>query len=368
MKREVKTEGDWVKDLIRQGYAFALFRLPQTKEPSLIIQTTGKPLQLNDYCELNDINGFVFAPFVISEANPLLVIKSDVRLNGYQETEQWIQQNITSGPELVFSKENCPVRDESKRYEEVFGTFLTALQNREFEKLVLSRYKDRKIVPPLCLTELFFSASDLYPNGFTYMVYTPQAGLWMGSTPEILLSGKDNDYSTVALAGTMKASDSPVWSGKNKLEQEYVARYIREKLHSLRIEPEERGPETVKAGALVHLKSVFNFSFPDPERLGDVISMLHPTPAVCGLPKEEAYHFIREHEGYDRSYYSGFLGPLQQNGETDLYVNLRCMRIMPSYVRLYAGGGLLISSDMESEWNETEDKMQTMLSLLKSSD
>lgn len=365
MKREVITEGDWVKDLIRQGYAFALFRLPQTNEPSLIIQTAGKPLQLNDYCELNDKNGFVFAPFVISEANPLLVIKSDVRLNGNHEIEEWMQQNRLSAPELVFSKENSPVRDESKRYEEVFGTFLTALQNRAFEKLVLSRYKDREIDPPLCLTELFCSASDLYPNGFTYMVYTPQAGLWMGSTPEILLSGKDDAYSTVALAGTMKASDSPVWSEKNKLEQEYVARYIREKLHSLGIESEERGPVTAKAGALVHLKSVFSFSFTDPQRLGDVISMLHPTPAVCGLPKEEAYHFICDHEGYDRSYYSGFLGPLDQDAETDLYVNLRCMRIMPSYVRLYAGGGLLISSDLESEWNETEDKMQTMLSLLK---
>lgn len=365
MSREVKIKGDWAKDLIRQGYAFALFRLPQTHEPVLIIQTGGKPLCLNDYCELNDINGFVFAPFVISDTNPLLVIKSDVRLNGNDEIEEWMQQNITSGSELVLNKENCAVNEEFKRYEEVFGTFLAALQNREFEKLVLSRYKDRSINSPLCLTELFYSASEHYPNGFTYMVYTPQAGLWMGSTPEILLSGKEDRFSTVALAGTMKASDSPVWSEKNKLEQEYVARYIREKLHSLGIEPEERGPVTAKAGALVHLKSIFNFSFSDPGRLGDVITMLHPTPAVCGLPKEEAYHFICEHEGYDRSYYSGFLGPLQQNGETDLYVNLRCMRITPSFARLFAGGGLLTSSDLESEWNETEDKMQTMLSLLK---
>lgn len=365
MNREVIIEGDWVKDLIRNEYAFALFRLPHTKEPSLIVQTEGNPLRLNDYCELNDKNGFVFAPFVISDSNPLLLIKSDIRLNGYDEIRMWIQNYITSGSELLLKAESRTTEGQTNRYDEVFDSFLTALKAHQFEKLVLSRYQDHTIEHALQLSHLFETASERYPNGFTYMVYTPQAGLWMGSTPEILLAGKGNYFSTVALAGTMKASDSPVWSEKNKLEQEYVAQYIREKLHSLGIEPEERGPVTAKAGALVHLKSIFNFSFSDPGRLGDVIAMLHPTPAVCGLPKEEAYHFICEHEGYDRSYYSGFLGPLQQNGETDLYVNLRCMRIASSYVRLFAGGGLLNSSELESEWNETEDKMQTMLSLLK---
>ncbi|MGL5317274.1 MAG: isochorismate synthase [Bacteroidales bacterium] len=364
MRKEVKIEGDWVKDLIRKGWAFALFRLPQTKEPILIVQTAGTPLQLNDYSELNDKNGFVFAPFVISEAHPLLLIRSDVQCVGTDEIQGWIADNRLSGTGLSLEKEFCTTENRTAGYDQVFGTFLEALKNQKFEKLVLSRYKDRPIAHELQFTALFESASDRYPNGFTYMVYTPQAGLWMGSTPEILLAGKENLFSTVALAGTMKASDTPVWSEKNKLEQEYVAQYLREKLHSLGIEPEERGPVTAKAGALVHLKSVFNFSLSDSDHLGDVIAMLHPTPAVCGLPKEEAYHFICAHEGYDRSYYSGFLGPLQHLGKTDLYVNLRCMRITPSFVRLFAGGGLLTSSELESEWSETEDKMQTMLSLL----
>ena len=86
---------------------------------------------------------------------------------------------------------------------------------------------------------------------------------------------------------------------------------------------------------------------------------------VCGIPKEAAKDFILSHEGIDRSYYSGFIGPLNINNETHLYVSLRCMQIMDNCCRLYAGGGLLSESKKESEWQETEAKLQTMLQLLQ---
>ena len=112
------------------------------------------------------------------------------------------------------------------------------------------------------------------------------------------------------------------------------------------------------------MKSDFHFSLPDVRKIGDVLKLLHPTPAVCGLPKEEAYRFILANEGYDRSYYSGFIGWLDPNGTTDLYVNLRCMNISPTTFTLYAGGGLLAASRLEDEWQETEDKLDTMRRLI----
>lgn len=51
-------------------------------------------------------------------------------------------------------------------------------------------------------------------------------------------------------------------------------------------------------------------------------------------------------------------------GHTDIYVNLRCMEIKPGEAILYAGGGILASSEVESEWMETGDKMNTMRSIL----
>ena len=106
------------------------------------------------------------------------------------------------------------------------------------------------------------------------------------------------------------------------------------------------------------------FLLKNTDNIGNLLQELHPTPAVCGLPKEDAFRFILENEGYDRSYYSGFIGWLDTEGHTDLYVNLRCMEIKPGETTLYAGAGILASSDIESVCTETGDKMNTMKSIL----
>jgi len=129
----------------------------------------------------------------------------------------------------------------------------------------------------------------------------------------------------------------------------------------------------------VHLRSDFTFRLNDDECVGDVLQLLHPTPAVCGLPKQEAYDFILRNEHTPRLYYSGFMGPLNLKSQTSnlksqtsnlkseshLYVSLRCMQITDTQYRLYAGGGLLKDSIEEQEWMETEAKMETMRRVLK---
>ena len=112
------------------------------------------------------------------------------------------------------------------------------------------------------------------------------------------------------------------------------------------------------------LKTDFLFQLKETGFLGDLLKELHPTPAVCGLPKDKAYQFITEHEGYDRRYYSGYVGWIDPEGHTDIYVNLRCMEIRSTETKLYAGGGILPSSEVRSEWKETGEKMKTMMSLI----
>ena len=169
------------------------------------------------------------------------------------------------------------------------------------------------------------------------------------------------------MAGTQPLVDGHLpesWSNKNWREQQFVAYYIRQQLTALSIHPDEGGPFTVQAGEMAHLKSLFSFALDRTDLLGDLLERLHPTPAVCGLPKEEAYRFILREEGYDRSYYSGFVGWLDPAGKTDLYVNLRCMNIQSHALTLFAGGGILPDSVPEEEWQETKDKMETMRRLL----
>ena len=93
---------------------------------------------------------------------------------------------------------------------------------------------------------------------------------------------------------------------------------------------------------------------------------LHPTPAVCGIPKDEAFEFIKEHEGYAREYYTGYLGMLSSDPDCSsaLYVNLRCMKYADNKVTVYVGCGITAQSDPEMEWQETIDKCQTMFKIL----
>src|SRR5690554_6994101 len=86
--------------------------------------------------------------------------------------------------------------------------------------------------------------------------------------------------------------------------------------------------------------------------------------AVSGLPKEYAYKYIDDHEGYNRKYYTGFLGMIDLNNETNIYVNLRCMEIGKSLLTLFSGSGLVLSSTSRDEWKETEQKLKTMASIV----
>ena len=154
------------------------------------------------------------------------------------------------------------------------------------------------------------------------------------------------------------------WSEKNQREQAFVSDYIRKTVKQFGSKITEKGPYTARAGELVHLKTDFNFQLKDASNLGNILKELHPTPAVCGLPKQEAYTFIEENEGFDRNYYAGIIGWLDPQEDTSLYVNLRCMKIKGKKSILYAGGGILPSSTLETEWEETQQKLKTMLKIL----
>lgn len=133
-----------------------------------------------------------------------------------------------------------------------------------------------------------------------YLCHTPASGTWLGSTPEILLSGHGKEWHTVALAGTMPMQNEVMptdWDKKNREEQGYVADYIRRIAKRFGNKMTEKGPYTARAGQLVHLKTDFYFLLKNTDHIGDLLQELHPTPAVCGLPKEEAFRFIPTMKG-----------------------------------------------------------------------
>lgn len=316
----------------------------------MIVQSSGQPQEFISCAELTGRQGFVVVPFAPSETEPILLIRPDVIERGADIT---CLRQLPQGMLMGRMKE-APHQD----YHIDFANFHAHLVNGEFQKLVLSRSVDIK--EERNFMSLFHLASVSYPRMMISLVYTPQSGMWLTATPEILLAGRGSQWQTIALAGTMPYADDLRWNDKNIQEQRYVATYITQQLEQFTGDTTEEGPRTARAGHLAHLRSDFHFTLPEDAPIGDLLQALHPTPAVCGLPKEKARQFILQNEHHQRSYYSGFLGPLNINKETNLFVTLRCMRIFNDGYRLYAGGGLLKDSVEEQEWQETETKLDTM--------
>lgn len=323
-------------ELMDSNLPFAAWHVPGADHITVMKGCEVSPLSGLDHAE-----GFVLAPFHPSAAQGALLWK------GTPEALPLMNEPSR--------KADVTPTVPTEAYRHAFETFSKALQAGRFQKLVLSR--EKPFSTPFHPSEAFLRACRSYPDSFTYLCRSPQSGLWMGSTPEILLKGEGNQWQTVALAGTQPWSDHCMWDHKNRHEQALVAQYIRAQLCGLGITPTESEPQTVRAGALAHLKTTFRFASDVP--LSQIVNALHPTPAVCGLPRDEAIRFILENEGHHRSYYSGYVGTLAP-GAAALYVNLRCLHNHT----LYAGGGLLPESTLESEWTETERKMCTMLNIM----
>jgi isochorismate synthase len=171
-------------------------------------------------------------------------------------------------------------------------------------------------------------------------------------------------WHTMALAGT-RTWEHGDWNAKNIHEQRIVSDYIEGQLQSLGARITRQGPYTSKAGHLYHLRTDYTFHLNKPTSPLKILQLLHPTPALCGLPKMEAWNFIRLFERNKRMYYGGYLGPLNLRAETNIFVNIRCAQIRPGGKALFfAGGGLTRNSFFSEEKDEIKRKMDTLLAAL----
>ena len=339
--------------------SFAIYRLPWTDTPILVMQDGGENHVFANLKELNGEKGFVISPFRFTEDHPGVIIRPDVTASGWDEiTEKISNVVIEERPSghTTSSEISQTEPDLKKTYIETFSRFIGPLKNKTFSKLVLSRNAGYTLSDNFSPLEAFITACNSYPRMMISLSHTPVSGTWIGSTPEIILSGEGNTWNTVAMAGTMPMQGEV----KEQDEQAFVSEYINKVIKKFSSKIAIKGPYTTRAGQLVHLRTDFQFGLKKTSELGNLLDALHPTPAVCGLPKDKAYDFIIENEGYDRKYYSGIIGWLDPNGHTTLYVNLRCLNVSGNYATLYAGGGILPSSDANSEWEETQHKMKTI--------
>jgi isochorismate synthase len=339
-----------------QNLPFVLYSKPNTSNLIGILQQNNTLYHVSDYSE----QGFIFASF--DEKQLILIPESESEIITAKKEE-------TSFDPIETDDQNFD--PEAKfQYEYLVAQGIQAIKNEEFKKVVLSRSEDVQLAE-FDFIETFRHLVQLYPATFCYCFFHPKIGLWMGATPEKLLKANGNVFETMALAGTQKDNFETeiVWQQKEKDEQQYVTDFIVKRLKEFAASVVVSEPYSLKAGSIWHIKTDISGVLKDNSTLEEVIDTLHPTPAVCGLPKKKSKAFIIENENYDRTFYTGFLGELNSSFEgntasSDLFVNLRSMQIQDNKAILYMGCGVTKESIPEKEWEESVNKSVTMKRVL----
>ena len=355
-------------------FPFVVYKKGNQNQISAYLQEDNKLYKLKDFTEC----GFVMAPFNLEESSYIIPQNRSKNIEITHIFESVFKESKSIANEDAYSKQD---------HLKLISNAIKTIENENLEKVVVTRQETLKGInyDPI---ELFKRLITNYPEAFVYCWFHPEIGLWLGATPETLLNIENNRFSTMSLAGTKAYQDhlNINWSDKEINEQSIVTNFIVNQLNNEIQKIQMSEVETIKAGSLVHLRTQISGVFSDKTSdLKTIVNKLHPTPAVCGFPKDIAKNFIIENENYNREFYTGFLGELnirknksrnsnRRNIEnnaykslkrvTDLYVNLRCMKFDDSQVNLFIGGGITIDSNAEQEWQETVAKSRTIKKVL----
>lgn len=333
-----------IQHLLSSQNPFVCYVKPNENVWNLLIQQT------DEIVTFSGQSGFVFVPFNEGVSISFPFEKSEIFHGNIEFVDKKNVEEFTSES------------NQKAAFENLVAKGVAAIRNHEFDKVVLSR----KIVlkEEISIIASFQNLIATYPTAFRYLFFHPKVGLWMGATPEQLVKINQNQFETVALAGTQLYAENVIWEAKEIEEQQFVTDYIVSKVKDKVNQYTVSDAKTVKAGNLVHLKSYISGEIKDDFKANNLVEALHPTPAVCGLPKENAIDFILKNEGYNRKYYSGFLGEWNKDNQTDLFVNLRCLEVENDVVNIYVGCGITKDSNPEKEYIETENKSMTMRNVL----
>ncbi len=354
-----------LQEFIDYNISFVSFRIPESSIINVFVFAENNISVINTYRDINK-NGFVFYPFEANENSPGLFIEPSLSFNNETIPTDFDLQFWSTEKQHSSKADIIPEKKIKEQYFTAIDEILNQIKSGKVEKVVLSRPKFIENFSIKNTSKLFIESAKKYKNAFVYLLNIAGKMMWMGASPEILLESKADKFKTIALAGTSAKENLAEinWTQKEIHEQKLVSDFIIEVLKKHKVEKlKQVGPTTVKAGKLHHIKSDFTFESSQ-ENYSKIAFDLHPTPAVCGLPQDIAKQIILKVENYNRQYYSGFLG-LVDNHSCNFYVNLRCMQFLNNGILLYAGGGITIGSDAKSEWNETESKTKTLLSVIE---
>ncbi|XP_022134886.1 isochorismate synthase 2, chloroplastic isoform X2 [Momordica charantia] len=240
--------------------------------------------------------------------------------------------------------------------------------NSELTKVVLAR--STRIVTSVDIDPVAWVACLQVEgkNSYQFCIQPSNAPAFIGSTPERLFHREGLSIRSEALAATrargrsaiedLKIENDLLSNPKDDLEFSIVRETMKKKLEAvcdaIIVEPHKA---VRKLPRIQHLYAQLAGRLKSEEDEFEILSTLHPTPAVCGLPTEEARHLIAETEIFDRGMYAGPVGWFG-GGQSEFAVGIRSALVEKGLGALiYAGTGIVKGSDPSSEWDELELKI-----------
>lgn len=272
---------------------------------------------------------------------------------------------------------NCALRSREdvprERWNTLVRKALSAIDAGSVSKLVPVRRSHFVLETPIDPVACVARAGTRYRTCTRFLVEREERA-FVGATPERLVRVRGRDVETDALAGSLpRAADQDpeplslelLASEKNRREHQAVVDAIRAMLTpwctSLEI------PETPRVRVLpnlVHLWSPIRGRLRLRKHPLELVSLLHPTPAIAGTPREFAVDWLVRNELHGRGWFSGPVGWFDAGGDGAFVVGLRSMLVHKHDAWLYAGAGVVAGSDPDSEYDETTAKLSAMTAAL----
>ena len=380
-RNKMSLQSLWSSAMALEG-SVAVWRCPREDKIHFLADLSESPSKGRIDLQ-NTEPGFLVSPFMNPEGNETIFLNADVygvRMSdgtwNMDHGEDAFRQDQCSINYHLNTRPDTEISGEKDHFIKMVEDGITAIEEGEFDKVVSARTYDEPLLENFDIIEQFNRMEKAYPDAFVSLVSIPGHGTWLGASPELLIEVSVEHFRTVSVAGTQpfpldKDVSEAAWNQKEIEEQAMVSRYIIEQFKTIRLrEFKESGPRSVRAGNMIHLKTEYNVNLKEvnfPELGTVMLHLLHPTSAVCGMPKFSALRFIAANEHLNREFYSGYLGPVNIDGNNRLYVNLRCMQILRTRAVLYAGAGITHDSVPEKEWEETALKCRTLLDVMNGS-
>jgi len=268
--------------------------------------------------------------------------------------------------------------DDFENWERKIHSVVEEIKREKIDKVVIARRVENEISTSINWQKTLDDLNKKYPT-CTNFFYKSGKSIFFGSTPEILIKYSGNKFFTEALAGSIMRGTDPesdklleselLNSEKNNAEHNAVIDYIKKSVFNFvdKVEIDNK-PIVKKLPNIQHLQTSVTGTLKSKDQIFKIISSLFPTPAVCGIPKEQSLKMIEKTENFDRGLFSGVIGWFNADNYGEFFVTIRSALVKNNKLYAYAGCGIVEGSDPKEEFEETQLKLKPILSLFNNAD